>query len=150
MGFIYSFSFFLFFCFFILMFWDIRIITSLQILWLRLLILFLSGIFLPFYAILRSIPNKLLGVIALLLSIFCLFVFALFSVAFLSQFGLPSFGKVWFYWVFIYNSILLGWIGAKPIALSFFTAGPAFYCFLFFGPSLNLYLRFRWQSLWFF
>lgn len=69
--------------------------------------------FLPFYAILRSIPDKLGGVLAMVGSIAVLFV-----VPWLDRHPVRSARyRPWFkllYWPFIMNLFVLGYIGAKP------------------------------------
>ena len=69
--------------------------------------------YLPFYAILRAIPNKLLGVLALFASIGIL--------AFLpwldtSRVKSASYRPIYrqFFWIFLAVCIGLGWLGAKP------------------------------------
>jgi len=69
--------------------------------------------YLPFYAILRSIPDKLLGVVALFGSIAIL--------AFLpwldtSQVKSAKYRPVYkvFFWLFLITTVLLGWLGSKP------------------------------------
>ncbi len=69
--------------------------------------------YLPFYAILRAIPNKLLGVIALFASIGIL--------AFLpwldtSKVRSANYRPLYrqFFWIFVIVCIGLGWLGAKP------------------------------------
>ena len=69
--------------------------------------------YLPFYAILRAIPNKLLGVVALGASILIL--------AFLpwldtSRVRSANYRPLYrqFFWVFVLVCIGLGWLGAKP------------------------------------
>src|SRR5882757_6416494 len=69
--------------------------------------------YLPFYAILRAIPNKLLGVIALFGSIAIL--------AFLpwldtSRVRSANYRPLYrqFFWIFIAVTVGLGWLGAKP------------------------------------
>ncbi len=69
--------------------------------------------YLPFYAILRAIPNKLMGVTALLASIVIL--------AFLpwldtSKVRSARYRPVYrqFFWLFVVVCIGLGWLGAKP------------------------------------
>lgn len=69
--------------------------------------------FLPFYAILRSIPDKLGGVLAMVGSIAVLFI-----VPWLDRHPVRS-GRYrpWFkvlYWPFIINLFVLGYVGAKP------------------------------------
>ncbi len=67
--------------------------------------------FLPFYAVLRSIPNKLLGVCAMFLAIVCLFTCSWHTIH-SSRFNIVF--KVMF-WLFITNFILLGWLGAQVV-----------------------------------
>lgn len=76
--------------------------------------------FLPFYAILRRIPNKLLGVVALLLSLLVLLV-----LPFLSMKRCRSFNPIQkvLFWVFLSNFIILGWIGIMPVEDPFIFIG---------------------------
>nr|AWN56369.1 cytochrome b [Pheidole tristis] len=69
--------------------------------------------FLFAYAILRSIPNKLGGVIALLMSILILYFLPLMYSTMNSLSFYPP--TQIFYWIFINNFILLTWAGAQPI-----------------------------------
>jgi ubiquinol-cytochrome c reductase cytochrome b/c1 subunit len=69
--------------------------------------------FLPFYAILRAIPDKLMGVLAMFGSIAILvFLPWLDTSKVRSGAYRPAFRL--FYWLFIANAIVLGWLGAKP------------------------------------
>ena len=69
--------------------------------------------FLPFYAILRAIPSKLGGVIAMFGAIAVLFVLPwLDSSKVRSGKYRPLFKQ--FFWVFVGVCILLGWLGSKP------------------------------------
>jgi ubiquinol-cytochrome c reductase cytochrome b/c1 subunit len=69
--------------------------------------------YLPFYAILRSIPNKLLGVIALFSSILILvFLPWLDTSRVKSATYRPLYRQ--FFWIFVATCILLGWLGSKP------------------------------------
>jgi ubiquinol-cytochrome c reductase cytochrome b/c1 subunit len=69
--------------------------------------------YLPFYAILRSIPNKLLGVIALFSSIGILvFLPWLDTSAVRSARYRPLYKQ--FFWIFVIVCIGLGWLGSKP------------------------------------
>jgi len=81
--------------------------------------------FLPFYAILRSIPDKLLGVLSLLLSILILFTFPQNGLPIFRSFAFRPIFRVWFS-MFVINSFLLGWIGAKPIEFPFLDLGQLF------------------------
>jgi ubiquinol-cytochrome c reductase cytochrome b subunit len=67
---------------------------------------------LPFYAILRAIPNKLLGVIAMFASILILLVLPWLDT---SRVRSAKFRPVyfWFFWVFLLDALLLGWCGAQ-------------------------------------
>ena len=66
--------------------------------------------FLPFYAILRSIPNKLLGVVAMVCAIFILLIMPLVHTSKLrASVFRPIYKK--FYWFFVVNCLILGWIG---------------------------------------
>ena len=69
--------------------------------------------FLPFYAILRAIPDKLGGVIAMFASILIFFVLPWLDRSRVrSGRYRPLFKK--FYWLFVANAILLGYIGSQP------------------------------------
>nr|AKT25957.1 cytochrome b [Balamuthia mandrillaris]AKT93862.1 cytochrome b [Balamuthia mandrillaris]AKT94928.1 cytochrome b [Balamuthia mandrillaris]AKT94996.1 cytochrome b [Balamuthia mandrillaris]AKT95035.1 cytochrome b [Balamuthia mandrillaris] len=87
--------------------------------------------FLFFYAILRSIPNKLQGILVLA---FALSVLA--ALPFIINFVLKcnmfrNLNKV-FYWYFIVFSILLGWLGGTPIEFPFFQLSQFLTLFYFF------------------
>jgi ubiquinol-cytochrome c reductase cytochrome b/c1 subunit len=69
--------------------------------------------YLPFYAILRSIPNKLIGVIALFSSILILaFLPWLDTSRVKSATYRPLYKQ--FFWIFVATCIGLGWLGSKP------------------------------------
>lgn len=69
--------------------------------------------FLPFYAILRAVPNKLLGVIALFLSILIVAALPWLDTSKVkSGTYRPLFRK--FYWAFVAVSIGLGYLGSQP------------------------------------
>src|SRR5512138_857732 len=69
--------------------------------------------YLPFYAILRSIPNKLAGVAALFGSILILaFLPWLDTSKVKSAAYRPLYRQ--FFWIFVATCILLGWLGSKP------------------------------------
>nr|YP_009250296.1 cytochrome b [Gromphadorhina portentosa]AMW91051.1 cytochrome b [Gromphadorhina portentosa] len=69
--------------------------------------------FLFAYAILRSIPNKLGGVIALVMSIAILFFMPFFNSNFRGMQFYPT-NQV-FFWIMVNIVILLTWIGARPV-----------------------------------
>jgi len=69
--------------------------------------------FLPYYAILRAIPDKLLGVIAMFSSILLLiFVPWLDTSPVRSAKYRPVYK--WFFWLFVISVIALGYLGSKP------------------------------------
>ena len=77
---------------------------------------------LPFYAILRSIPNKLLGVIAMFASILALMVMPLTDLSKLRGVQFRPLSKVAFY-VFVANFLILMQIGAKHVETPFIEFG---------------------------
>ena len=78
--------------------------------------------FLPFYAILRSVPNKLGGVILLLLSIIVLLGLPFYVKGKTRSAAFRSIYKVMF-WVFFADCLILGWIGGKSIEPPFYLIG---------------------------
>jgi ubiquinol-cytochrome c reductase cytochrome b/c1 subunit len=69
--------------------------------------------YLPFYAILRAIPNKLLGVMALVASIFVLMLLPWLDTSKVrSARYRPLYRQ--FFWVFFIVCVGLGWLGSKP------------------------------------
>jgi len=70
--------------------------------------------FLPFYAILRSIPDKLAGVLALASAIISLFILPFIHKPETRSMRFRPGSKIAF-WYFVIGCIILGWLGAKPI-----------------------------------
>jgi ubiquinol-cytochrome c reductase cytochrome b subunit len=77
---------------------------------------------LPFYAILRSIPNKLLGVIAMFASILCLLVMPISDLSKLRGVQFRPLSKIAFF-VFVANFLVLMQIGAKHVETPFIEFG---------------------------
>jgi quinol-cytochrome oxidoreductase complex cytochrome b subunit len=78
--------------------------------------------FLPFYAILRSIPDKLGGVLAMISAILVLFLLPIISTADTRSTKFrPLFGLA--YWFLVSDFILLGWIGQKPVESPYIEIG---------------------------
>ena len=71
--------------------------------------------FLPFYAILRAIPNKVLGVVFMALSIFFLIFLPLGSQKNGKYLDKSQVTGKFAFWVFLSTSIMLGYLGGKPI-----------------------------------
>jgi ubiquinol-cytochrome c reductase cytochrome b subunit len=67
---------------------------------------------LPFYAILRAIPNKLLGVVAMLAAILILFLLPYLESSRVRSSAFRPFMR-FFFWLFVVNFLLLMWIGAN-------------------------------------
>nr|QSF20088.1 cytochrome b [Xenapatidea procincta] len=77
--------------------------------------------FLFAYAILRSIPNKLGGVIALILSILILIIMPAYSKNFKSLMFYPINQII--FWMMVTNVLLLTWIGASPVETPYIITG---------------------------
>lgn len=100
--------------------------------------------FLPFYAVLRAIPDKLGGVIGMISAILILFALPwLDSSKVKSATYRPMFK--WAFWVFVANALLLGYIGGKPAIEPYITIGrvATFYYFSHFLLILPLISRFE-------
>jgi ubiquinol-cytochrome c reductase cytochrome b subunit len=70
--------------------------------------------FLPYYAILRSIPDKLGGVIAMGASLVSLALLPLVNTSNVrSSFFRPL--HRWSFWIWVGNAFILGWIGGNPV-----------------------------------
>ena len=104
--------------------------------------------FLPFYAILRAIPNKLGGVIALAGAIIMLFILPFIAKPKIrSAFFRPLYKVV--FWLFVVDCLLLAWIGGKPVEHPYQIIGvlaTVFY-FLFFIPIVPLIVKLE-DILW--
>nr|AKM70260.1 cytochrome b [Aiceona himalaica] len=102
--------------------------------------------FLFSYSILRSIPNKLGGVIALMLSILILFIMPLLNnKKFLNNKFYPL-NKLLF-WIFIMTFFILTWIGMQPVETPFIMLGQFFTMIYFMFFFLNFYLMKIWDKL---
>lgn len=87
--------------------------------------------FLPFYAILRAIPDKLAGVIALASAIACLFLLPVLHKPEVRSMALRPLSRILFWW-FVMVCFLLGWLGSKPVTYPFFELAQLF-CILYFS-----------------
>lgn len=78
--------------------------------------------FLPFYAILRSIPDKLGGVIAMVSAILVLLLLPVINTSEIRSTKFrPIFGVL--YWFLVSDFIILGWIGQQPVEEPFIQIG---------------------------
>jgi len=75
--------------------------------------------FLPFFAILRSIPDKLSGVLALAGAILSLFILPFIHFPQVRSHRWRPVSKVTF-WYFVISCLFLGWLGASPIEFPYF------------------------------
>ncbi len=96
--------------------------------------------FLPYYAILRSIPDKLGGVLLMGLSLIVLLLIPFFSKPVSKTLRFKPLSQI-FYWLFVCDVILLMWLGAQPVEEPFiFTAQVCtfyyFFWFIFISPFL--------------
>jgi len=100
--------------------------------------------FLYFYAILRSVPDKLGGVICMGFSLVILFILPFLNIS--QQFKIRSlrFHPIleYFYWSNIFNICILGWLGANVVEIPFIMISiiSTFYYFFFF-LIINNYIR---------
>ncbi len=99
--------------------------------------------FLPFYAILRAIPSKLGGVIAMFGSIAVLFILPWLDTSRVrSAVYRPLYKQ--FFWILVAVCVLLGWLGAKPAEGGYVIAARIctfwyFFHFLILMPVLGLF-----------
>jgi quinol-cytochrome oxidoreductase complex cytochrome b subunit len=107
--------------------------------------------FLPFYAILRSIPHKLGGVVAMIGAILVLLLLPIINTSEIrsSKFR-PIFAVV--YWFFVADFVILGWIGQKPVESPYVEVGmvgTAFYFvfLLILVPSIGLAERYLIRNI---
>jgi ubiquinol-cytochrome c reductase cytochrome b subunit len=77
---------------------------------------------LPFYAILRSIPNKLLGVLAMLTAIFIILVLPISDLGRTKGLQFRPLSKIAFY-IFVTNFLILMQLGAKHVETPFIELG---------------------------
>jgi len=98
--------------------------------------------FLPFYAILRSIPDKLGGVIAMGGALVILFAIPFINTSEIRSTQFRPVFKV-FFWLLVVDFLILGWIGQKPVETPFVEVGQVatvfyFAFFIFLIPILGL------------
>jgi len=101
--------------------------------------------FLMAYAILRSIPNKLGGVIALALSILVLIVCPFIKKSNFRRLTFYPLSKFYF-WIHVNTWILLTWIGARPVEDPYITIGQIFSAVYFLFYFLNPFLIGLWDK----
>jgi hypothetical protein len=97
---------------------------------------------LPFYAILRSIPNKLLGVIAMFIAILILLVLPFTDTSNIKGNTFKPI-HIFAFWIFVLNFIILMWLGSCHVEPPFILAGQlatAYYFshYIFYLPILGI------------
>ena len=78
--------------------------------------------FLPFYAILRSIPDKLGGVVAMISAILILLLLPITNFSNIRSSIFRPFYSI-FFWFLVSDFFLLGWIGQKPVESPYIEIG---------------------------
>lgn len=94
--------------------------------------------FLLFYAILRSVPHKFGGVILLIIAISMLFLITFFPKIIIQSTKFRPMLK-YLIWFFVFNNMLLSWIGAKPIEYPFYIIGQFCTIIFFYFFVLSLF-----------
>lgn len=102
--------------------------------------------FLFAYAILRSIPNKLGGVIALVISIAILFILPFTNKKKINRLSFYPLNKILF-WILLSIVILLTWIGARPVEDPYILTGQVLTVSYFIYFILNPILFKTWDNL---
>nr|YP_009648559.1 cytochrome b [Tetraphleps aterrimus]QCE31846.1 cytochrome b [Tetraphleps aterrimus] len=102
--------------------------------------------FLFAYAILRSIPNKMGGVIAMIMSIMIILILPLTNkMKFQSNIFYPL-SKIMF-WMFVTNMIMLTWIGARPVEEPFILTGQVLTMLYFMYFIINPISMKMWDNI---
>lgn len=102
--------------------------------------------FLFAYAILRSIPNKLGGVLALTRSILILYFLPLIKSSKINSYFF-YYPNQFFFWIFINLFILLTWLGAQAIETPFILLRQFFSFFYFLFFPLQIFISFYWDKI---
>lgn len=103
---------------------------------------------LPFYAILRSIPNKLIGVVALVSAIFILVFIPIIAFIEVKSYVFKPLSQI-FFQIFFVNTVLLAWIGAMPVQYPFVFLGQMFTIFYFsYFIFINYFINYFEKYIW--
>nr|YP_009408836.1 cytochrome b [Ceratitis fasciventris]YP_010031107.1 cytochrome b [Ceratitis quilicii]QVL29068.1 cytochrome b [Ceratitis anonae]QVL29393.1 cytochrome b [Ceratitis rosa]ASL05809.1 cytochrome b [Ceratitis fasciventris]QOV02002.1 cytochrome b [Ceratitis quilicii]QVL29081.1 cytochrome b [Ceratitis anonae] len=102
--------------------------------------------FLFAYAILRSIPNKLGGVIALVLSIAILAILPFYNLSKFRGIQFYPINKILF-WIMVVTVILLTWIGARPVEEPYVLTGQILTVVYFLYYIINPLVNKWWDNL---
>jgi len=90
-------------------------------------------VFLPFYAILRSIPHKAAGIIAMAFSLLVLFLLPFLNTSMVKDSSSRMFFKIC-YFAALADFLVLGWLGQSPVKDGYIFVGQVatVYYFIFF------------------
>nr|YP_010447009.1 cytochrome b [Loxocera sinica]UTM10374.1 cytochrome b [Loxocera sinica] len=102
--------------------------------------------FLFAYAILRSIPNKLGGVIALILSIAIIMILPLYHLSKFRGLQFYPINQILF-WLMVTTIILLTWIGARPVENPYILMGQFLTIIYFLYYMINPLIAKKWDKL---
>lgn len=102
--------------------------------------------FLWIYAILRSIPNKLGGVVALFSAIIILFTPPITHISNKQRISFYPIRK-FIFWVFISSWLILTWIGGQPVEDPFILIGQVFTLLYFLFFIINPLNRWFWDNI---
>nr|ALO76426.1 cytochrome b [Laccoptera ruginosa] len=102
--------------------------------------------FLFAYAILRSIPNKLGGVIALIMSIAILYILPFFKKSKMTSNQFYPINKIML-WTILTSLILLTWIGARPVEEPFILIGQSLTISYFSMMMINQLIYKHWDNI---
>nr|YP_004123380.1 cytochrome b [Cephalothrix sp. SCS-2010]ADD62173.1 cytochrome b [Cephalothrix sp. SCS-2010] len=102
--------------------------------------------FLFAYAILRSVPNKLGGVVGLLMSILILFFIPFLHVGKFKVFSFYFLNQI-FFWFFVVIFLILTWIGARPVESPYEGIGQIFSICYFFYFLAFPYMQKGWDNI---
>lgn len=102
--------------------------------------------FLFAYAILRSIPNKLGGVVALGVSVLLFYAFPLIPQTKFSSLSLYPANSFLFF-CFISVVLLLTWVGARPVEAPYVGVGQTLTILYFIYPVIDLVIKKLWDSI---
>lgn len=98
------------------------------------------------YAILRSIPNKLGGVLALLASVLVFYTLPFFFIKQIQSLQFYPLNKLTL-WILLRVIFLLTWIGAKPVEAPYITTGQILTIIYFSYFILDPWIAKWWDSL---
>nr|AHA52534.1 cytochrome b [Homolobus sp. QL-2013] len=101
--------------------------------------------FLFAYTILRSIPDKLSGVIALLLSILILFLMPMLNNLKFQNLSFYFMNQIYF-WLFFFNILMLTWLGSQPVEYPYVIMSQIFTVFYFMYYFMDPLVKNFWDK----